>query len=156
MGFRLVTVVSNTDELPLDLLKERYGGDIQLSNKNRKSTHKPVHTWRLSNRDLMRTFFAEIMPHSIVKRHQIEIGLRYLDTVADAGKRIGSDAWNIRLECYQAMQLLNKRGDGLGHNSIVPNSPSLGWDPKHRNLTKEQLNAMAAHMRAGRLIGRPA
>jgi hypothetical protein len=138
MGFRLVALASNTDQTPLVALRERYGGAINLS-KARNEKLKAVYSWRIIKRDAMRSFLTDIAPYTLVKKPQIDIALRYLATVAESGKRIGQQAWDERLACYLEMQALNKRGAGLGHNRQVPPSPSKAWNPRFRNLTKEQL-----------------
>lgn len=149
MGYRLVVGVSNTDPNPLLMLQAMYDGDLNICNRNNQNpNHKRVYAWKISGRDSVRTFLSSIEPYSLVKRDQILIALRYLDTVEKPGKRLQQSVWDIRRKCYDDMQLLNKRGAGQSLQREIPQSPLLGWNPRHRGLSKEDLERQAAHMRS--------
>jgi hypothetical protein len=150
MGFRLIVGVSNTDPAPLLILQSMYGGDLNVSNrKNANPNHKRVYAWKVTGRDTMKIFLSSIEPYSLVKRDQIQIALTYLATVMEPGQRLQQAAWDVRRECYEDMKALNKRGVPAQQTAdkIPPTSPSLGWNPLHRGLSKETLARAAAHMR---------
>lgn len=133
MGFKLVVTISNTDPAPLLILQSMYGGDLHLSNrKNINPNHKKVYAWKLATKDGMKTFLQAIEPHCRVKGTQMRVALKYLATVEKPGSRLQQGAWDIRLQCYEEMKEINKRGTGLGHRRQLPLSPSLAWNPAHR------------------------
>src|SRR5712671_5446996 len=82
MGFKLIAGVSNTDPNVLLMLQSMYGGDLCLSNvRNTNPNHKRVYAWKVTARDTTKAFLTAIEPFCLVKKDQILIALRYLDTV---------------------------------------------------------------------------
>lgn len=132
LGMRLVVLVSNTEPEVLRLIQAVYGGHLHISNKRRKATHKPVSSLRFSNAPDQRRFLAAILPFSITKREAIKIGLVYLQTSKMSGHRPTQEEWTKRIECIEALKLINKRGDGQGHAIPVPPSPAKGHNPLFR------------------------
>jgi hypothetical protein len=145
MGFKLIAGISNTDPIVLLILQAMYGGDLNVSNrKNANPNHKRAYVWKVTGRDTMKAFLSSIEPFVLVKRAQVLLALRYLETMEVPGKRLQQVVWDIRVQCYKEMQALNRRGL-LPSKQEPPISPSLGWNPLHRGLSKPDLNqAMTA------------
>lgn len=123
-GTTLIVSVANTHLGILQEFKELFKGNVFVNNKARNPNHKPVHSWRIQNTEGKTHFLKTILPYSIVKREQIEIALRYLSTVGAIGKRVSQDDWEIRLDCYNLLKEINKRGRGQGHKVKIPETAS--------------------------------
>lgn len=134
MGFKLIAGISNTDPTVLLMLQSMYGGDLNISNPRAAVPHhKRVYAWKVTARDSIKTFLTSIAPLCIVKRNQVLIALKYVETMGSPGGRLQQGAWDIRLECYEDLRSLNRRGSDRFHSQELPLSPSLGWNPAHRN-----------------------
>lgn len=149
LGFRFVVGISNTNEEILPLLRDQFGGDISVSTKAKKQHHKDVYSWKIGGAELQRQFLLTVQPTSIIKRRQIELGLRYLETSVEPGKRVSPGAWNERLAIFAELREVNRRGTGIEPRNTIPAAPTEGWNPKRRGYGDEELAEMMTHVRAG-------
>lgn len=65
----------------LEVLAGSYGGNVSSSSRRRGQTHS---YWRRSGGDAVR-FLRDILPHSVLRRAEIEAGLLFAQTVRRAG-----------------------------------------------------------------------
>lgn len=136
-GFRLVVVISNTDWQIIKLFRARFGGQAyQDMCRPAVPSRKPIYTWRINGADLQTYFLRAILPFSLVKKAQVEIALKYLETSVGAGRRVSQSSWDIRLICYKKMQALNKRGIGAGHKieprGVASKGNKMGRRPRDK------------------------
>lgn len=129
-GIKMSILIANTVVTPLEALQAKYGGYIHLSNRRKKSHHKSVYSWRLSNKPDQERFLSDIYPYSVIKSEQIQIALTYLTTNSSTGRRTSQEDWEIRIRCLERMASLNKRGHSV--RSIPPSEAQMGWNPAYR------------------------
>lgn len=100
-SYTLYVCLTNQDKGPLELLCQQFGGDIQKSG----GKTKPVYCWRVSaNKATL--FLQHILPYSLVKRVQIELGLEFQETRGLGGGRgrpLTEDDWMLREAYYQEL-----------------------------------------------------
>lgn len=111
--FQVVVTIVNTDLNILEIIKNKFGGDIHVMYRS-KNSHKTGYTWRISSRMAFK-FLKEINPYSIIKKTRIKIALSFQERII---KKIGlkdmchltDKEWATRLELRKKMLTLNKRG----------------------------------------------
>lgn len=95
---RLMTFLTNTNLEILIKMKQVFGGSI-IKNKKKKINHKDSWNWNIYSRNELKMLFEKIIPYSIVKRQQLEYGLKYLDLTSDSrgnGHGTSSEEQKIR------------------------------------------------------------
>lgn len=104
--FHPILKVAMTDENIIRWLKDSYGGTFEV----RKSHHnaKESYGWQL-RKSQTRDFISKIYPYLRVKKRQAEIILRFPKHIA--GYPIPDDVYHKRIELYDSMRILNKRGN---------------------------------------------
>lgn len=154
VGFRFMCGISNTHRGVLEMLHKQYGGNLTpYDSASKRFVHdhyKKVWDWRLTSSNEQRRFLAEICPLSVIKKRQIELALSYLDTVGMPGHRVSRDAWTRRLEIFEEMRLLNRRGKEKSPTHTPPLAPPDGWNPRSRRYSEQELKVMMDHVRSGR------
>ena len=153
-AFKFTLAIANTFLPVLESLKEQFGGDISDNRTTRKPHHKKVFSWKLAGADGQLVFLKTISPFVIVKARQVELSLLYLDTAVAPGQRIPTEAWTRRIEIFQELRRVNMRGIEKPPLNHIPDRPSLGWNPKHREYGDGELARMMEDVRARRKISR--
>jgi hypothetical protein len=121
-SYRIVIGFTNKSKAILELIQQRYGGSIYPKARRNKEVHAAA--WELSifRNDGIQSFMAEIGPHIILKRPQVDLALEFLalgkvqmEMVETRGKR-----WPIfrpvpgQMELRESYKLrlgeLNRRG----------------------------------------------
>lgn len=120
--------VGQIDERPLHLLKNLWGGSINLDNKR-------VSRWRL-NHQKARDALAEMLPYLIVKREQAEVAIEFLDGRPDKPKR-HADAKSRGREAT-ARYRARRRGESI----VTPPRPR--WTPEQIGRTKRYQRLLRA------------
>lgn len=125
--FRMVVLIANTDRGIVELFRSRFGGSIDSSNAGHPDYHKTCFSWKLTGAELQLSFLRAIRPFTLVKGPRIDIGMDYLKTVGSGpGKRISQENWNLRIDCYNRLRVLNKRGNDKVHLQPPPDIPHRG------------------------------
>jgi len=78
-GTLIHITITNTHLEVLQRIHARYGGTIQPLRDNRMR-RRQLYNLRVMGCERQKTFLRDMLPFSIVKREQIEIGLEYLET----------------------------------------------------------------------------
>jgi hypothetical protein len=95
----------------LEIVKERFGGNIKVSDVRKENTRRWAvqYTWVVRNENALK-FFKEILPYAIVKKSQIELALQY-PLFNEQGKKFGradnpipDDVWEKRLQIRLGLQ----------------------------------------------------
>ncbi len=75
----MLSAAASQTSLPcLNMLKERFGGCISVTNRNgeRNPRHSVAYIWSVRNKDAM-AFLHAIYPYTVVKKEQIAVALTY-------------------------------------------------------------------------------
>lgn len=75
-GFGIHVFITNTYKPILESFKFKYGGALDLRDKSTPK-HRSCFQWRLSNRRDALVFLLDILPYSIEKKPQIELGIEF-------------------------------------------------------------------------------
>jgi hypothetical protein len=102
-GFVLHCSISMTDIEPLLSLKETFGGSISV--RKRREHYLIQYTWRVSAAKAL-PFMKSILPFSIVKKAQIELGIKFQEECITFSKRISTANKEARIEMYSLMRKL--------------------------------------------------
>jgi hypothetical protein len=70
--------ITQKHRMVLDLIREQYGGVISLKDKQH-----PCFQLRIVGKHEMKKFLLAIYPHSIEKKDQIELALRFIETIRE-------------------------------------------------------------------------
>lgn len=100
-----------TDKRLVDWLKSLFGGNYtfyHLTDMKHKH-HKDFYLWRLNLSDVSRVLI-QIIPYLKLKREQAELAVSFRKTIGKVGLRITPDIYKNRLEIYNQMRILNRRG----------------------------------------------
>ncbi|HEY6022039.1 MAG TPA: hypothetical protein VIY48_19880 [Candidatus Paceibacterota bacterium] len=147
-GFKIVAGLSSTFHPVLDLLKQQFSGDINISSPRKESNHKAVGAWKITGHQRIQDFLKTIEPHCIIKKRQVGLGLAYLDTGGKSGQRITPELWQRRIDVFNELRGLNRRGTLRPLPNSIPANPATGWNPKRRNYSDEELAEMMNHVRS--------
>ncbi|OHB71637.1 MAG: hypothetical protein A2W23_05045 [Planctomycetes bacterium RBG_16_43_13] len=79
-GLRMNVAIAQKKTFVLELAKKQFGGSIY--SKNSKITN-PCSHWKITKKSLIVNFLEAIYPYSIVKKTEIEIGLRAVKLIRD-------------------------------------------------------------------------
>lgn len=149
-GFRLILTVSNTDRGILDEFQRAFGGDICLGNPRKRSPgHKPIFVWRLGGASAQIAMVSALLPHSIVKRRQLELAAAYLATAVEPGRRVAQAAWDERKRIFAEFRDLNRRGEPRAPKHSIPELAPLGLRPR-QFYSKEELLALMERARGAK------
>jgi hypothetical protein len=72
--------IKNTYPYILIKFKEAFGGNVNPRKKSENPKHRQKWEWRTNKKDSVRFFLTKILPYSIIKKPQIELGLKFLET----------------------------------------------------------------------------
>jgi intein/homing endonuclease len=95
----------------LELVKERFGGNIKVSDVRKENARRWAvqYTWVVRNENALK-FLQEILPYSVVKKSQIELALQY-PVFGKNGKKFGNannpipdEVWEKRLKIRLGLQ----------------------------------------------------
>lgn len=107
----LHATLTQTSTECLELVKQRFGGNVKVSDVRKENTRRWAvqYTWVVRNENALK-FFAEILPYLVVKRSQVELALQY-PMYAENGKKFGNasnpipdNVWEKRLEIRAGLQ----------------------------------------------------
>lgn len=76
-GRAQISVTQKKTEV-LEMFKEKYGGEIYSKSDNSRVSH-----WKVTSRNGMIKFLTDIAPYSIVKKFEIELGLRAIYRISE-------------------------------------------------------------------------
>lgn len=97
----LMVQVSNTHLRSLELLQGRWGGAVYPKRSLRPK--KPCWTWTLRGRHAAK-FLGDIVAHTVVKQAEIDVGLRFQETIT--GSPITTELRQVREALKFEMQAL--------------------------------------------------
>ncbi|SRR5258708_4687996 len=119
-AYSLWVVVSNTNQEPLRLMKERWGGHLAYV-KRHNLIQRDIYRLFISTNNAIR-FLEEVLPYLIIKKPQAELALEFDIHVKDFKRRyrhvkgkkgiqpLPPEAASIRDDFVQRMKNLNRRG----------------------------------------------
>lgn len=99
--------IVNCNEDLLDWCMDRFTGKLYA--RKIIPGRKPCFTLRYE-RLLAEFILQRILPYMIVKKTRAEIALRFCETFTSRQDPITDEKWEIRTQCYEEMQSLNKFG----------------------------------------------
>ncbi|MGZ6373320.1 MAG: hypothetical protein ACXWPI_01210, partial [Ktedonobacterales bacterium] len=76
----LMLTITNIDPRPLNIIKERWGGSVFII--RREAPQRDVHRLTMGTATAFR-FISEIKPYIIVKQEQIEVALRFQQSIEE-------------------------------------------------------------------------
>jgi DNA-directed RNA polymerase subunit RPC12/RpoP len=127
--------ITQKKTMVLEMVKEKYGG--QIYSKSLKSGSSISH-WRITARETIIQFLTDILPHSIVKKEEIEIGLKsaYLMRTINVGcNPLSTGELADRLKLREAMQ-------NLRPNKLFQGTTTL--ERQYRDEVKKQYDYKCA------------
>ena len=100
-----------TDKRLVDWLKTTFGGNYTYYHLTgmKHRNHKDFYLWRLNLSSVSKTLI-DILPYLKLKMKQAELAIQFRNTIGRVGLSVTSDVYNIRLNIYNQMRILNKRG----------------------------------------------
>lgn len=101
--------IANTHREVIDLLKEQYGGSVELISKA-KAHHKQGYLWRAAGSDARR-FLAEVEPYLIIKKPQVAVGKQFRPKIR--GHKLTDAERRERERLRTELRGLNHRGIDL-------------------------------------------
>lgn len=112
---KLNVTVSNTNEAVLLKFKDKYGGYVKSWMP--KKGNLRMYEWLVSGRSAT-PFLDDIYDYAIIKRPQIDIAYRYIETVSEhnAGKHlkpVTPELWTLRESLRNELQVYNHKGKHL-------------------------------------------
>jgi len=127
-AFDCKVMISNTSEVLMKWLQERFGGTYRVTVKhisqkaraNGQKSLKPCFRWTVEGYENQAYFIYHILPYLVIKLEQAKTALEYVNM-------IGVSNPTKRLELHYKMKALNK-GESVTTNT--PNASSCGTDVK--------------------------
>lgn len=112
----LQIVVANTEPDVLRLFQARWGGTMALR-PSRNERHKRLWDWKLCSQNAV-VALNELLPHLHLKGSRAEIAIRFqaLKSGENNMQHLSGphprrqEILDARMECYEALRVLNKRG----------------------------------------------
>ena len=101
-------LVVNTNRHVLELLQERWGGDIR-QNKQHNKTWKVSYTWRVQHKSCL-NLLNDIYPFLIVKKQQVEAAFVFFNACPGKGHRWTEESSMIAKLAIEKLIRLNKKG----------------------------------------------
>jgi intein/homing endonuclease len=107
----LHATLTQTSTECLELVKERFGGNVKVSDVRKENTRRWAvqYTWVVRNENALK-FFEAILPYAVVKKSQIELALQY-PLFNEHGKKFGrvdnpipDNVWEKRLQIRTGLQ----------------------------------------------------
>ncbi len=108
--------ISNTYPPILIGIKQVFGGNVNLHIKSKKHPKwRQLWFWKTQARNDVKFFLTKILPYSVVKRHQIKLGLKFLETdnyntkllIAKELERLKNEEYTIEQENKLYRQIEN-------------------------------------------------
>lgn len=109
IGLQVRLCQRQRDDLPLRWCHERYGGWLHTNWRRGDSTRAPVTQWVIRGLPIV-SFLTDIEPFAIVKQPQISVGLMFMTTHGQHGRKLDANALYLRALCRRELLRLNRRG----------------------------------------------
>lgn len=109
-GRYLEVKVSNTDRVPLDLLRDHWGGSIS-SHRSSAVGAKPAFQWTISSQAAS-VFLADIQPWLVMAKNQqrVALALEFQAGKPLPGHRLAEGRIELELRFHEQISVLNARG----------------------------------------------
>lgn len=101
-----IKVVMTNKEI-IEWLRNSFGGTIEIRTKNTAKNAKVSYGWTLRKAHTIK-FLKLIYPYLMIKRKQAEVLFRF--PRIKAGTIITDEVYQKRIELYEEIKILNKRG----------------------------------------------